>query len=471
MANTTKWVLDPTHSELNFKVKHLMISNVKGSFQNFEATLLSDDDDFRKASVSVNIEAASIFTNQADRDAHLRSADFFDVENHPNITFQGTSCTRFDEENYRLTGQLTIRGISREVSLDVEFGGTGTDPWGNEKAGFSISGQINRKDFDLNWNAALEAGGVLVGEEVKFSAEVQFVKQAQPVKKILVTGATGQFGSATINSLLEKGHPVTSIAALVRDEQKAAELKSKGIEIRIGDYDDVPSLEKAFAGIDTVLFVSASDVEKRVAQHENVVKALSASSVKHVVYTSFVRDENAGPSAIDFVTEAHVKTEQWLKESGITWTFLRNNLYMDFVPVFIGDNVLESGVYFPAGTGKAAVATREDMAEAAANVLLTEGHENKIYNLSNTEAWSFEEVAETLANVTGKSVNYYSPSQQEYRQTLSGAGVPEGYVGMFAAFGEAVKQEEFDTISTDLENLLGRKPLSLEQYFQGVYTN
>ncbi len=179
MANTTKWVLDPTHSEINFKVKHLMISNVKGGFQNFEATLLSDGDDFRKASVSASIDAASISTNQADRDAHLRSADFFDVENHPAITFEGTSCTRFDEENYRLTGQLTIRGVSREVSLDVEFGGIGTDPWSNEKAGFSFSGQINRKDFGLNWNAALEAGGVLVGEEVKISGEVQLVKQAE----------------------------------------------------------------------------------------------------------------------------------------------------------------------------------------------------------------------------------------------------------------------------------------------------
>jgi polyisoprenoid-binding protein YceI len=178
MANTTKWVLDPAHSELNFKVKHLMISNVKGSFQNFEATILAEGDDFRKASVTVNVDAGSIDTNQKDRDAHLRSADFFDVENHPYITFEGTSFTRFDEENYHLTGQLDIRGISREITLDVEFGGIGTDPWGNRKAGFSITGEINRKNFGLNWNAALEAGGVLVGEEVKISGEIQFVQQA-----------------------------------------------------------------------------------------------------------------------------------------------------------------------------------------------------------------------------------------------------------------------------------------------------
>ncbi len=156
-----------------------MISNVKGSFQSFEASMESDGADFRKASVTVKIDANSINTNMADRDAHLRSDDFFDVENHPIITFKGTSCTRFDEENYHLVGQLTIRGISKEVTLEVEFGGIGTDPWGNEKAGFSVSGQINRKDFGLNWNAALEAGGVLVGEEVMILGEVQFVKQTQ----------------------------------------------------------------------------------------------------------------------------------------------------------------------------------------------------------------------------------------------------------------------------------------------------
>lgn len=177
-ANPTQWTLDPTHSELHFRVKHLMIANVKGEFQKFEATVVSNGNDFRTAAVSVSIDAASIFTNQADRDAHLRSADFFDTENYPTLTFQGTSFSRVDDENYRLTGVLTIKGISREVSLDVEFGGVNKDPWGNEKAGFSISGQINRKDWGLNWNAALESGGVLVSEEVKISGEMQFVRQS-----------------------------------------------------------------------------------------------------------------------------------------------------------------------------------------------------------------------------------------------------------------------------------------------------
>ena len=171
----TVWLLDAAHSEIYFKVKHLMISNVRGEFKRVNATI--DGDDFTKAKISAAIEAASIDTNSEDRDNHLKSADFFDVENHKEITFDGTSFKKIDDENYKLTGYLVIKGVSREINLDVEFGGINKDPWGNEKAGFSVSGKINRKDWELNWNAALETGGVLVSDEVKVFAEVQFAKQ------------------------------------------------------------------------------------------------------------------------------------------------------------------------------------------------------------------------------------------------------------------------------------------------------
>ncbi len=172
---TTKWVVDPTHSEITFRVKHLMITNVKGEFRKFTAEI--DGEDFRTAPVRVAIDAASIFTNEDKRDEHLRSADFFDAENHPELTFETKSFTRKGDEEYVLTGILTIKGLSKEVAFDVEFGGINKDPWGNEKAGFSLNGKINRKDWGLNWNAALETGGVLVSEEVRINAEVQFVKQ------------------------------------------------------------------------------------------------------------------------------------------------------------------------------------------------------------------------------------------------------------------------------------------------------
>jgi polyisoprenoid-binding protein YceI len=173
---TTKWVLDLSHSELNFKVKHLMISNVKGAFRKFEAEV--DGEDFTASSVQVTIDASSIFTNDDARDAHLKSADFFDVANHREITFKSTSFRKVDDNSYKLAGQLTMKGVSKAVTLDVEFGGTNKDPWGNEKAAFSLNGLINRKDWGLNWNAALETGGVLVSDEVRISGDIQLVKKS-----------------------------------------------------------------------------------------------------------------------------------------------------------------------------------------------------------------------------------------------------------------------------------------------------
>src|SRR5690554_2179856 len=173
----TNWVMDPAHSELLFKVKHLMITNVKGEFKKFDVSVESEGEDFRKAKVNVKIAADSVFTNQADRDQHLASADFFDVGNHPEITFESSEMNKLDDENYQLKGLLGIKGVKKEVVLDAEFGGFMKDPYGNQKAGFSLSGKFNRKDWGLNWNAALETGGVMVSDEVRLNAEVQLVKQ------------------------------------------------------------------------------------------------------------------------------------------------------------------------------------------------------------------------------------------------------------------------------------------------------
>lgn len=171
------WAIDPSHSELTFKVKHLMITNVKGEFRNFNAKIVSEGNDFSNAELSVDIDASSIDTNNGDRDSHLKSADFFDAGNHPKLTFTGTSLTKLDENNYKLTGLLGIKGIEKEVTLDIDFGGFVTDPYGNQKAGFSVNGKFNRKDWGLSWNAALETGGVMVSDEVRINAEVQFIKQ------------------------------------------------------------------------------------------------------------------------------------------------------------------------------------------------------------------------------------------------------------------------------------------------------
>lgn len=175
---TTKWVIDPAHSEIQFKVKHMMITTVTGSFKEFTSEVETEGEDFSTARIRFEAATASIFTNAEQRDAHLRSADFFDADNFPVMSFVSSKLEKTDDDNWQLTGDLTIKDVTKPVKLDVEFGGVGKDPWGNTKAGFSLSGKINRKDWGLNWNAALEAGGVLVSDDVRILCEVQYAIEA-----------------------------------------------------------------------------------------------------------------------------------------------------------------------------------------------------------------------------------------------------------------------------------------------------
>jgi polyisoprenoid-binding protein YceI len=172
----TNWVLEPTHSEIGFKVKHMMITNVSGSFGAFSASAKTEGDDFSTAEIEFTADVASVNTGNDQRDGHLKSGDFFDAENHPQIKFVSNKVEKNGDADYIVHGDLTIRGVSKPVAFNAELGGIGKDPWGNEKAGFSINGKINRNDFGLSWNAALEAGGVLVSEEVKFHSELQLVR-------------------------------------------------------------------------------------------------------------------------------------------------------------------------------------------------------------------------------------------------------------------------------------------------------
>jgi polyisoprenoid-binding protein YceI len=171
-----KWSIDPTHSEIGFKVKHMMFSNVSGKFEKFEASATSEGENFENASFQFTAEASSISTGNTDRDNHLRSADFFDAEKYPEVKFTSSAMKKVADDHFELTGDLTIKGITKTVNLSVEFGGIAQDPWGNTKAGFTLTGKINRKDWGLNWNAALEAGGVLVSEEIRLTIDVQLVK-------------------------------------------------------------------------------------------------------------------------------------------------------------------------------------------------------------------------------------------------------------------------------------------------------
>jgi polyisoprenoid-binding protein YceI len=172
----TKWALDLAHTEVEFKVKHLVISTVTGRFSKFDGVVKSENEDFDQAQVSFSIDVNSINTNNEDRDNHLRSDDFFAVEKFPNIVFENGILSKGNGD-YKLSGDLTIRDITRPITLDVDFNGTQKDPWGNVKAGFELSGKLNRKDFNLTWNAITEAGSMLVGEDVRLVINAQLARE------------------------------------------------------------------------------------------------------------------------------------------------------------------------------------------------------------------------------------------------------------------------------------------------------
>jgi polyisoprenoid-binding protein YceI len=177
MATATKWVIDPMHSEVQFKVKHLVISTVSGFFKSFEGSMDTVNDDFEDADISFSLDIESIDTNQSQRDGHLKSPEFFDAEKYPKITFKSTSFKKTDDDEYKLTGNLTIKDVTKSVTLDAEFGGSTDDFYGNTKAGFEVTGKVNRKDFGLTWDGVTEAGSIVLGEDIKLLINVQFAKQ------------------------------------------------------------------------------------------------------------------------------------------------------------------------------------------------------------------------------------------------------------------------------------------------------
>ncbi|MCL6516069.1 YceI family protein [Alicyclobacillus sp.] len=173
----SQWKVDPTHSSVDFSIKHMVISRVKGTFHTFDAVIEADPEDLTTATIEFTVDVASVDTRNADRDNHLRSADFFDVENHPKMTFKATRIVKKSEGEYEVTGDLTIRGVTRPETFLVTYEGQGKDPWGGVRAGFSAHGTINRTDYGLKWNTPLETGGVLVGDQVQVSLEIEAVKQ------------------------------------------------------------------------------------------------------------------------------------------------------------------------------------------------------------------------------------------------------------------------------------------------------
>lgn len=284
---------------------------------------------------------------------------------------------------------------------------------------------------------------------------------------ILVTGATGQLGGIVVENLL-KNTPANEIAVLVRDENKAVDLKAKGVEIRVGSYFDEASLKTALQGIDKLLLISSNDFNDRIGQHKNVIDAAKNAGVKHIFYTG-VTMKGIETSPLKPLLADHYQTEDYIKASGLTYTFLQNSLYFEVVPMFVGAGVLETGIFFPAGEGKVAFAARQDLGEATATILSTEGHENKTYNLTGSEAYSFADIAAELSALTGKTVAYTSPEPAAFEGMLKQFGLPEEIVVMSVLFAAGMKNNDFSSPSGTLEQFLGRKTTDLKTFLHATY--
>ena len=285
---------------------------------------------------------------------------------------------------------------------------------------------------------------------------------------ILVTGATGQLGSATIDFLLKK-LPASQLAALVRDENKAVALKEKGVTIRVGSYDDTASLDRAMQGVDKVLLIAGTDEDNRVRQHKNVVDAAKKAGVQRIAYTSRTLKDRS--TMANQLMEGHFQTEDYIIASGLTYTLFRNVLYMDVLPQFVGPTVFDTGINLPAGQGRVPFALRIDMAEAMANALaMDEGNDSKVYQLTGSESYSLGDVAAALTDLSGKQVNYTSVEKAAFEAQLTGRGVPELVAQRVVGFLTDIKNGQEDAVSPDLSTLLGRKPVSLKEGLKTLFS-
>ena len=287
---------------------------------------------------------------------------------------------------------------------------------------------------------------------------------------ILVTGATGNLGKATIHSLLNNGTDAKDIAALVRDETKGTALKSNGIQVKFGDYQDFESLRSAFQGVDKLLLVSSSsDIVHRFDQHKNVIDAAKEAGVSHIVYTGFDMKDLRKSSMVGDV-QYHAYTTDYLKQMAVPYTVMNNTLYADMIPIISGKDILKNGISIPAGVGKVPFLPITEMAEALAVVLTTPGHENKEYVIAAETAFSFAEIADIISEITGTTIAYNQTEVMSYVAQLVQQGVSEDDAAYLARFAGAIARGEFDTNKSDVKQLLGRTTTSLPDFLRNIYS-
>jgi NAD(P)H dehydrogenase (quinone) len=287
------------------------------------------------------------------------------------------------------------------------------------------------------------------------------------MSKILITGVTGAIGRGTVEHLLKKGVPAGDIIGLSRKKEGLDDLATQGVEIRLGDYLDYDSLLRAFEGVDKVMLTSAVAFSDRFTQHYNVITAARQAGVKHVVYMAIMRKEGSG-RIMPEITESDLFTEQVLKSSGLDYTILYHPPFIDVLSLYFDANPYENGIKVPAADGKMAPATRDELAEAHAEILSTPGHENKTYSLGGVEAISFADIAKTLAETKGKPVPFTTITAKEYIDAIVAKGTPLRVAEFLTNWVVGIDDGEFEHQSGDLERLLGRKPKTFREYIQST---
>jgi NAD(P)H dehydrogenase (quinone) len=287
------------------------------------------------------------------------------------------------------------------------------------------------------------------------------------MKNILITGATGQLGTAVITTLL-KSVPPEQISVLTRNEEKHKAFQEKGFRPCLGSYDNIDALEKAMEGVDMVLLISSGDQGDRMQEHKNVVDSAREAGVNHIAYTSrCLRDKN---SLANKLMVEHFQTEDYIFSSGLNYTIFRNALYMDAIPQFIGGKAaLERGIFLPAGDGKVAFALRSEMGEAMAIVLGQAPAENRIYNFTGNEAYSFDDVAAMLSSLSGKHVRYTNTEEAAFAEMMKTRHLPASAIRKIIDFITDIKENQEAESYSDLKDILGRKPASLKDGLKLVF--
>ncbi|WP_017730889.1 SDR family oxidoreductase [Nafulsella turpanensis] len=283
---------------------------------------------------------------------------------------------------------------------------------------------------------------------------------------LLITGASGNLGKSTIDFLLKHLQP-EQVGAMVRNPDKAGALTSRNVPLRQADYEDYPSLQKVFEGVEKLLFISTSVTgEERTRQHSNVVKAAHEAGIRHIYYTSIV---NPSADATFGATPGHFETEKAIKETGITYTFFRNNLYLDLLPDIAGNAVESGSLYFAGGEQRAGFVLREDIAEAIAKVILRKEQESQVYTISAPQTYSFYDVAVALSKAANKPVKYIPISTDYMRKSMKDAQVPAPVIDISTNMADALQKGEFDYPDNTLRSILQREPVDVETFLKQFY--